>query len=192
MLQQRQVDQLNKGFGLSNIRLLIVFAHGKESGPWGSKIRRLAEVGKRYGAEVISPDYADLQSPDWRVDRLLALGLPAHDKLILVGSSMGGYVSIIASRELHVSGLFLMAPAIGLPGYNEPLPTTATRPICIVHGWNDNVVPVQKVFAFAAQHKADLHILDADHAFHSSLDRLEDLFIDFLDAQLKACRLQAC
>ena len=84
-----------------------------------------------------------------------------------------------------------MAPAIGLPGYNEPLRTTATRPICIVHGWNDDVVPVQKVFDFAAQHKADLHILDADHALHGSLDRLEDLCIAFLDAQLKDYSLRA-
>ena len=97
MTQQKQIDQLNKDLALPDMRLLTVFAHGKESGPWGSKIRRLADVGKRYGAEVISPDYADLQSPDRRVDRLLALALPAHDKLILVGSRMGGYVSVIVS-----------------------------------------------------------------------------------------------
>ena len=191
MLQQNQLDQLNKDFALPNVKLLIVFAHGKESGPWGSKIRRLADVGKRYGAEVISPDYADLQSPDRRVDRLLALALPAHDQLILVGSSMGGYVSIIASGALHASGLFLMAPAIGLPGYDEQVPTTATRQICIVHGWNDDVVPVRKVFDFAKQHKAELHIFDADHALHSCLDRLEDLFIAFLNAQLERNTLSA-
>lgn len=191
MLKQGQVDQLNKDFGLPNIKLLIVFAHGKESGPWGSKIRRLADVGKRYGAVVISPDYSDLQSPERRVDRLLALALPAHHKLILVGSSMGGYVSIVASRALHASGLFLMAPAIGLPGYAEAMPTTDTRQISIVHGWSDDVVPVRKVFDFAGQHKADLHIFDADHALNSCLDRLEDLFIAFLDVQLERNPLRA-
>ncbi len=157
----------------------------RSPGRGGTKIYRLAAIGKRYGAEVISPDYSDLHSPDMRVDRLLTLELPAHHKLILVGSSMGGYVSIVASRALHASGLFLMAPAIGLPGYAEPMPTTGTRQICIVHGWNDYVVPVRKVFDFAEEHKAALHILDADHALHSCLDQLEELFIAFLDAQFE-------
>ena len=75
----------------SAIGPLVVFAHGKESGPWGSKIKHLAVVAKKHGANVLSPDYADLADPDVRVDRLLALDLPAHERLILVGSSMGGY-----------------------------------------------------------------------------------------------------
>ena len=36
------------------------FAHGKESGPWGSKILHLAEGAKKMGLEVESPDYRDL------------------------------------------------------------------------------------------------------------------------------------
>ena len=39
---------------------LVVFAHGKESGPWGSKIKHLAALAGQRGAQVLSPDYAQL------------------------------------------------------------------------------------------------------------------------------------
>lgn len=178
-------NQRNENITTSGLKMLIVFAHGKESGPWGRKITQLANIGRKYGADVISPDYSDLPSPDLRVKRLLALELPGHDRLILAGSSMGGYVSIVASRELNPSGLFLMAPAIGLPRYDELAPTTNTQQLCIVHGWSDSVVPVENVFDFARQHKADLHILDAEHDLRSCLEQLEDIFIAFLEAQIK-------
>lgn len=39
--------------------LLVVFSHGKESGPWGSKIQALAKVAERLGGDVISVDYRE-------------------------------------------------------------------------------------------------------------------------------------
>ncbi|MGH8540495.1 MAG: alpha/beta hydrolase, partial [Stenotrophobium sp.] len=39
-------------------RNLVCFAHGKESGPWGTKITHLAEVARGHGYEVMSPDYS--------------------------------------------------------------------------------------------------------------------------------------
>ena len=35
----------------------IYFAHGKESGPWGSKIKRLAGIAEDLGCAVESIDY---------------------------------------------------------------------------------------------------------------------------------------
>ena len=68
---------------------LVIFAHGKESGPWGSKIRFLASIAERFGARVISPDYSDLSDPDVRVRRLLDMPLNTSESspLVLVGSS---------------------------------------------------------------------------------------------------------
>src|SRR3546814_2972406 len=40
---------------------LIVFAHGKESGPWGIKIKHLAKTAEQRGFDVISPDYRHTQ-----------------------------------------------------------------------------------------------------------------------------------
>jgi hypothetical protein len=48
----------------------IFFAHGKESGPWGTKFQALAEVAKGKGYRVENPDYSDLMDPDKRVERL--------------------------------------------------------------------------------------------------------------------------
>ena len=31
---------------------LVLFAHGKESGPWGSKIKHLAQIADQHGAKV--------------------------------------------------------------------------------------------------------------------------------------------
>lgn len=162
------------------MKLLTVFAHGKESGPWGSKIRHLADIAQRMGSEVISPDYGDLQSGDARVARLLGLSLPVHDSLVLVGSSMGGYVSTIASATLHPTGLFLMAPAFGLPGYTEQQPVAHARQISVVHGWQDELIRAVSSFRFAEQHRAELHLLDADHRLNSVLPTLGKLFEEFL------------
>ena len=45
------------------MQTLVLFAHGKESGPWGSKIKHLAAIAERLGAQVWSPDYGDLPNP---------------------------------------------------------------------------------------------------------------------------------
>ena len=164
---------------------LVVFAHGKESGPWGSKITRLAAVAESFGANVLSPDYADLPSPDARVERLLALDLPPYDQLVLVGSSMGGYVSTIASPKLNPAGLFLMAPAFYLPGYGNQQPVPAATHTVVVHGWHDEVVPVGQSIRFAHQHDASLHLLAGDHRLTDALPDVEALFRDFLGRKLQ-------
>ena len=71
---------------------LVVFAHGMESGPWGTKILALADVAKRMGFAVDSPDYSHTKDPHARVGQLLKQN-PQSDCLVLAGSSMGGYVS---------------------------------------------------------------------------------------------------
>lgn len=164
----------------SSATTLVVFSHGKESGPWGSKIRHLAEVAERLGAIVLSPEYGDLNEADARVDRLLALSLPVHQKLVLVGSSMGGYVSIVASRRLQPDGLFLMAPAIGLPNYAEPSPEPGTPNMEIVMGWQDEVISSAQIVDYAQGHRARLHLLNADHRLNSLLFEVGRLFELFL------------
>ena len=47
---------------------LVLFAHGKESGPWGSKIKHLAAIAERHNCKVLSPDYSDLMNPDARMN----------------------------------------------------------------------------------------------------------------------------
>ncbi|MES2489660.1 MAG: alpha/beta hydrolase, partial [Pseudomonadota bacterium] len=97
---------------------LVCFAHGKESGPWGTKITHLAETARGRDFEVMSPDYSHTHDPRERVAQLLALA-PKAKRLVLVGSSMGGYVSAQACATLKPQALFLMAPALYFPGWDE-------------------------------------------------------------------------
>ena len=90
----------------------VYFSHGKESGPWGTKIRFLADIAEEMGCQVESIDYSATQDPEERV-ALLKETLPADEpEIILVGSSMGGYVSLVAALEYDVKGVFLLAPAV--------------------------------------------------------------------------------
>lgn len=162
-------------------RKLVLFAHGKESGPWGSKILALAEVAKQYDYRVESPDYSDLPDPKSRVERLLTLFPENPGELILVGSSMGGYVSLAASAHLRPKGLFLLAPAVGLPGYDPVSPPVAER-AAIVHAWQDDIVPEGQVTEFARYHQTELHLVNSDHRLTSAVPFIRLLFEEFLDS----------
>ena len=158
---------------------LVVFAHGKESGPWGTKITHLAEVAKRRGYAVSSPDYSFTMDPRARVTHLLSLKPAATRTLVLVGSSMGGYVSAMACPALAPQALFLMAPALYYEGWDEEpqgIPALTT----VVHGWRDDIVPPERGQRFAARHRAALHLLDADHGLNEQLPMLGLLFDDLL------------
>jgi pimeloyl-ACP methyl ester carboxylesterase len=155
--------------------LLVCFNHGKESGPWGTKITRLAEVARDLGATVISPDYSHTPAPDVRLRQLLATSLPAHDRLVLVGSSMGGYVAAQACAQLQPAALMLMAPALYFPGWAQE-PEGIPADVEVMHGWHDDIVPLERVQRFAARHAAALHVFDADHGLSAALDAIAALF----------------
>ena len=153
-----------------NMNILhIVFSHGKESGPWGSKITKMAEHAKTIcSGEIHSIDYQDLSSPYKRVERLVEYLKDLEGEIILVGSSMGGYVSTVASNKVSVAGLVLLAPAFYLPDYAIAKPITSCNNITIIHGWTDDIVPFQNSVAFAKQHKAKLVLVDDGHRLSDS------------------------
>lgn len=158
---------------------IVYFAHGKESGPWGRKIQALAVVAEACGFQVESPDYQFSFDPDERVRHLLSLE-PRADCLVLVGSSMGGYVSTIASQSLAPAGLFLLAPAVYMPGYDaDPAPRAGL--IEIVHGWSDPIIPVDHAIRLAREQRARLHLLDSAHTLNDQIPYLEILFRHFLN-----------
>lgn len=149
---------------------LIVFAHGKESGPWGSKIKYLAEVAQSLGYEVESPDYSHTYDPQARVAQLLNRA-PCSPGLVLAGSSMGGYVSAMACTALRPRALFLMAPAFYFEGFDDE-PADCPDDTVVVHGWGDDVVPVERAIRFAQTRRAALHLVDDGHRLQNSLEFL--------------------
>ena len=89
----------------------VVFSHGQESGPWGTKIRAMADLAKSVGCQVESIDYQGIADPTERVDKLIAECAAIDDTLLLVGSSMGGHVASAAAARVNAAGLFVLAPA---------------------------------------------------------------------------------
>jgi alpha/beta superfamily hydrolase len=158
----------------------VVFSHGKESGPWGAKISAMAEVARSEGYEVESVDYRGVDDPQDRVTRLLAFCREFRGSLVLVGSSLGAHVCTAASPLLQATGLFLIAPAFYMPGYEQLTPKPAQCPMTIVHGWRDEVVPVDHSVRYARQYHATLHILDTDHRMHDRIAQINYLFEYFL------------
>lgn len=159
---------------------LVHFCHGKESGPWGLKITRLATVAKSFGYAVESLNYSGIDDPAQRVNKLLS-SQPAIPNLILVGSSLGGYVATVASKSLSPVGLFLMAPAIQFPEYADVELIPRAKQTVIVHGWRDAIIPVENSFKLARHFRTQLHIIDGDHRLHEQIGIVEMIFKNFLD-----------
>ena len=165
----------------------LIFSHGHVSSPDSHKIRALAPLAAAAGWTTQAIDYRDLRdNPAGRVDRLCTelgrLDRPAA----LVGSSMGGYVSVAAACRMPVRGLFLLAPAVYL---NDRYPDASlieehypvrSGPITLIHGWRDDIIPWQNAQRFAEERRASLHLLDTDHRMQDVMDPICALFSLFL------------
>lgn len=150
----------------------IVFLHGLESGPTGTKARWLAE---RYGATAVDLDTRaavashaeaaaagvpwDFRWPSleaaFRVPMVRARAAITADTGLLVGSSFGGAVLTRLLTEGSWAGpSLLIAPAgLKLTG-RASLP--AGPPILLVHGRRDDVVPVEDSRRVAAESGANV------------------------------------
>ena len=160
----------------------VVFSHGKESGPWGRKISALAEVARSEGYEAHSVDYRGLEDPRQRIARLVEFCKELAGDLVLVGSSLGGYVAVASASLLHARGVFLMAPALYVPGLLPLREGVLDCPATVVHGWRDNVVPFEHSLRFAQSYRTALHLLESDHYLHNQIRVIQYLFEYFLIA----------
>jgi pimeloyl-ACP methyl ester carboxylesterase len=160
----------------------VVFSHGQESGPWGRKISALAEVARSEGYEAHSVDYRGIDLPRARVAKLVDFCKELAGDLVLVGSSIGGYVAVASGSLLHARGVFLMAPALYLEGLPELRAGLLDCPAAVVHGWRDEVVPYDHSIRFARAYRAALHLLDGDHRLHNQIRVIQHLFEYFLIA----------
>jgi len=160
----------------------VCFSHGQESGPWGTKIRTLAETARAADWQVESLDYQGMADPLARVDKCVAYCREQREPIVLYGSSMGGYVAMATAAKVPVRGLFLLAPALFMPGYGEYMPDPL--PVCptvIVHGWRDDVVPYAGSIRYGEETGATVTLLDSDHRLTAELDAINRLFAEFLD-----------
>lgn len=149
-----------------------ILSHGFESGPDAIKVTALAEVAERLGWTHERPDYTDLDAQREvsslgdvrsRLQRLvtLATARAAQGPVVLAGSSLGSYISAIASLQVPVRGLFLMVP----PTRMGPMPAldAARVPTSVVHAWHDELIPPAEVIAWAQARSARLLMVDDGH-----------------------------
>ena len=149
-----------------------ILSHGFESGPDATKVTALAEAAMELGWSCERPDYSDLDTRHdisalgdvpQRLQRLLGLAktAAARGPLVLAGSSLGAYISALASLQVPVAGLFLMAPPVRMHA-EHPI-DAADVPTSIIHGWDDELIPHGSVVAWAHSRGARLVLVDDGH-----------------------------
>ena len=167
-------------------RMLITSARGR-LGRWArltapGLVDALAEVARSEGYVAHSVDYRGIDEPRARVARLVDFCKELAGDLVLVGSSLGGYVAVASASLLHARGVFLMAPALYTPGLPELRASVLDCPAAVVHGWRDDVVPFEHSVRFAQAYRAALHLLESDHRLHNQIRVIQHLFEYFLIA----------
>ncbi|MGC4028869.1 MAG: alpha/beta fold hydrolase [Steroidobacteraceae bacterium] len=162
------------------IRRHVVFSHGQDSSPFSRKILALYEIAEAEGYHAAAVDYRGIDDAEERVLALSDFCKDLSGELVLVGSSLGAWVSLAAAPSLHARGLFLMAPAITMPGLPALRSGSLAAPMTLVHGWRDDVVPCEQSIDFARAHGASLHLVESDHRLHTALPLIRNLFQYFL------------
>lgn len=154
---------------------MIVFAHGLEGSPQGTKIRTLREAG----FEVEAPDFSAMPLSE-RVARLDEASI--GESVILGGSSYGGLAAaIVAARHpLRFRGLLLCAPAFNViePPVLDAENILAPKglPTIIIHGLHDDVVPIEvsRLYRDRSGSQVDLVEVDDGHRLAESLGVIVD------------------
>ena len=143
----------------------ILFLHGLESGPHGSKYQALSWM---FG-DVLAPDCSGIKDELQRLHVIQQALETEKEPVIVVGSSMGGLMALLlhqASPE-KVAGMVLCAPAIHRPAAKN-LDFKKLPPTTVIHGKADTVVP----FSCSAVFGERLIAVDDDHRLSNSISEI--------------------
>ena len=155
------------------------FIHGLESSSQGTKGVFFRE---RYPEMIIEDYFGSFSQRMEKLEEFLA----GKDHLILVGSSFGGLMAAVYAclHEERVKKLILLAPALHSELYQPYLRKKLTMPITIFHGRQDQVVPLEKVWAVSEQLFMNLKfkVVEDDHFLHNTFPTLEwDILLSLQD-----------
>lgn len=170
----------------------VILSHGSDSSPDATKVSALAALAESLGWRTQRPDYgaddarghAGSVAP--RIARLRATIEALDAPPLLVGSSMGAFVSALVSLDVPVAGLLLLATPGAIPGYARALDLRRDVPTMLIHGWRDEICPAAQVRAFAAGRRLPLLMLDDDHRLGASMPAIAAQFRLLLDAAANA------
>lgn len=158
----------------------VVFSHGSGGSTRSAKIAALAQTARVEGYSVVAVDYGKEDRPKERIAMLCDACQPLQGEVVLVGASLGGYVSLAVASLLHAKAVFLMAPAIYVADLPPLRESKFEFPISLVHGWHDTVIPVEHSIRFAREHNAPLQVLNTDHRMHDQLPVIRHFFEHFI------------
>ena len=148
----------------------IIYLHGLES---NSRTHKAALVRAIY-PELIVPDFTG--SLDDRMRQLYPV-LGSASNWTLIGSSYGGLMAALFSTRFpaQVRRQVLLAPALMLPEFAQNIPTPVDVPTIIIHGRQDDIVPVNLVRPLAGKvfRQLDYRLVDDDHRLHQTADSLD-------------------
>ncbi|MGH8105011.1 MAG: alpha/beta family hydrolase [Arenimonas sp.] len=166
----------------------VIISHGLESSPDATKATALSRVVEAMGWTSERPDYREydndigisrLGNVHGRSERLNALAKKVQGPLILAGSSMGAFISARVSLDVPVAGLFLMAPPTQLEGFEIRL-DAADVPTCIVHGWDDELIPASEVVKWAHPRRNQLVLVNDSHRLAEHVEFCAEVFARFV------------
>lgn len=157
---------------------MLYFFHGLESGPHGSKYH------------LMKQKYAELESPNFQnmdlTQRLAVASKLTEDKtdLTLVGSSFGGLLAarLYSLFPERISNLLLLAPAVHTEEGGKVARMPSAANVRVLHGYDDEVVPYDKVAAFCQRFElpltsvADSHRLSSEHSQQAILKLLAEVY----------------
>lgn len=101
----------------------------------------------------------------------------AESPLVLAGFSFGGGIQTHVARQLAPSRLILVAPSVA--HLNAPPVNHHAINTLIIHGSEDDVVPLQTVLDWAAPQELPVIVIPgAGHFFHQRLSVLKKIVLD--------------
>jgi hypothetical protein len=148
----------------------IIYLHGLESTSQSGKARQFAE--KFPG--MVTPDFTG--TFEERMEQLKPI-LGRKKNWTIIGSSFGGLMGTVftCQHPTQVRKLILLAPALLRDPFGSYLNLeTVSVPTVIVHGTEDDVVPLEPVRELAEKLFTDLtyHVVNDGHRLHKAFEEL--------------------
>lgn len=165
----------------------VILSHGLNSSPEATKVSALARTAESMGWTHERPDYADIDATNdvreiaSRLQRLVDRARVAPKPLVLAGSSMGAFISALASLEVECVGLFLMAPPVSIDGFAQSLDADEV-PTTVIHAWDDELIPAGDVVRWAQVRRDRLILVDDTHRLEAHVEFCAGEFGRFLAA----------
>ncbi|MFI4918725.1 MAG: alpha/beta hydrolase [Legionellales bacterium] len=131
-----------------------------------------------YDAGLGESDDMMAQALAWQKEQM-------NRRFIFAGFSFGSYVAYRAAAQLQPSMLITIAPSVQHYNYNEFTPYPDSW--LLVHGDEDELVPVAAVLDFVQQFQPALPLIqfaNTGHFFHGKLLELKAKLMDYVHAQI--------